>query len=108
MIKKPTLWKKFDKRSWKNQKRLQKQSKHHRWRNTTHFSGNPIKQRFTINFKNIELYFKKQQIIEANEFHAHKFYIFDNFIGAISEKKGVLNCQDYDFEEFPHDNVETS
>ena len=33
--------------------------------------------------------------------YAHKSYISNNFKGATSEYKGVLNCEGYDYEEFP-------
>ena len=38
--------------------------------------------------------------------YAHKSYISDNFKGAISEYKGVLHCEGYDYEEFPDEIME--
>ena len=33
--------------------------------------------------------------------YAHKSYISNNFKGVISEYKGILHCDGYDYEEFP-------
>ena len=44
-----------------------------------------------------------QQIYNSNGLYAHKSYISSNFKGAISEYKGVLNCEGYDFEANPDD-----
>ena len=33
--------------------------------------------------------------------YSHKSYVSNNFKGAISEYKGVLHCEGYDYEEFP-------
>ena len=38
--------------------------------------------------------------------YAHKSYISNNFKGAISEYKGVLHCEGYDYEEFPYEIME--
>ena len=38
--------------------------------------------------------------------YAHKSYISKNFRGAISEYKGVLHCEGYDYEEFPDEIME--
>ena len=38
--------------------------------------------------------------------YEHKSYIFNNFRGAISEYKGVLHCEGYDYEELPDDVME--
>ena len=47
------------------------------------------------------MYIKNQQIYNSNELYAHKSYFSNNFTGAISEYKGVLHCEGYDYEEFP-------
>ena len=52
-------------------------------------------------FSNVEVYFNNQQIYNSNGLYAHKAYISNNFKGAISEYKGVLHCEGYDFEENP-------
>ena len=52
-------------------------------------------------FSNVEVYINNQQIYNSNGLYAHKAYISNNFKGAISEYKGVLHCEGYDFEENP-------
>ena len=54
----------------------------------------------------VEVYINSQQIYNSNGFYAHKFYISNNFKGAISENKGVLHCEGYDYEEFPNEIME--
>ena len=54
-------------------------------------------------FSNVEVYINNQQIYNSNGLYAHKSYISNNFKGAISEYKGVLHCEGYDFEENPDD-----
>ena len=44
-----------------------------------------------------------QQIYYPNGLYAHKSYICNPFKGAISEYKGVLHCEGYDFEANPED-----
>ena len=51
-------------------------------------------------FSNVEVYINNQQIYNSNGLYAHKSYISNNFEGAISEYKGVLHCEGYDYEEF--------
>ena len=51
-------------------------------------------------FSNVEVYINNQQIYNSNGLYAHKSYISNNFKGAISEYKGVLHCEGYDYEEF--------
>ena len=46
------------------------------------------------------MYINNQQIYNSNGLYAHKSYISNDFNGAISENKGVLNCQGYEYEEF--------
>ena len=52
------------------------------------------------------MYINNQQIYNSNGLYAHKSYISNNFKGAISEYKGVLHCEGYDYEEFPDEIVE--
>ena len=52
------------------------------------------------------MYINNQQIYNSNGLHAHKSYISNNFKGAISEYKGVLHCEGYDYEEFPDEIME--
>ena len=51
-------------------------------------------------FSNVEVLINNQQIYNPNGLYAHKSCISNNFNGAISEYKGVLHCEGYDFEEF--------
>ena len=44
-----------------------------------------------------------KQIYNSNGLYARKSYIFNKFKGAISEYKGVLHCEGYDFEKNPDD-----
>ena len=55
---------------------------------------------------NVEVYINNQQIYNSNGSYAHKSYISNNFRGAISEYKGVLHCEGYDYEEFPDEIME--
>ena len=61
----------------------------------THVNNN-----FHSIFSNIEMYINNQQIYNSNGLYAHKSYISNNFKGAISQYKGVLHCEGYDYEEF--------
>ena len=55
-------------------------------------------------FSNVEVYINNQQIYNSNGFYAHKSFISNNFKAAISESKGVLHCEGYDYEQDPEDN----
>ena len=57
-------------------------------------------------FSNVEVYINNQQIYNSNGLYAHKSYISNNFKRAISEYKGVLHCEGYDYEEFPDEIME--
>ena len=48
-------------------------------------------------FSNVEVYINNQQIYNSNGLKAHKFYNSNYFKGAISEYKGVLHCEGYDY-----------
>ena len=50
-------------------------------------------------FSIVEVYINNQQIYNSNGLYAHKSYISNNFKGAISEYKWVLQCEWYDYEE---------
>ena len=49
-------------------------------------------------FSNVEMYINNQQIYNSNGLYAHNSYISNNFKEAISEYKGVLHCEGYDYE----------
>ena len=54
-------------------------------------------------FSNVEVYINNQQIYNSNGLYAHKSYISNNFKAAISEIKGVLLCEGYDYEQGSED-----
>ena len=54
----------------------------------------------------VEVYINSQEYYNSNGLYAHKFYFSNNFKGAISEYKGVLHCEGYDYEEFPDEFME--
>ena len=54
-------------------------------------------------FSNVGVYINNQQIYNSNGLYAHKSYISNNFKAAISEYKGVLHCEGYDYEQDPED-----
>ena len=51
----------------------------------------------------MEVYINNQQIYNSKGLFVHKSYISNNFKGAISEYKGVLHCEGYDYEQDPED-----
>ena len=51
-------------------------------------------------FSNVEVYNNNQQIYNSNGLYAHKSYISNNFKAAVSENKGVFNCEGYEYEEY--------
>ena len=55
-------------------------------------------------FSNVEKYNSNQQIYKSIGLYAHRFYISKNFKSTISEYKGVLQCEGYDYEQDPEDN----
>ena len=57
-------------------------------------------------YPNVELYISNQQIYNSNGLYANKFYISNDFKGDISEYKGVLHCEGFDYEEFPDEIME--
>ena len=54
-------------------------------------------------FSKVEVYIKNQQIYNSNGLHAHRSYISSNLKAAISEHKGALHCEGYDYEQNPED-----
>ena len=50
-------------------------------------------------FLNVEVYINNQQIYKSNGLYVHKSYISNSFKAAISEYKGVLHCEGYEFEQ---------
>ena len=52
------------------------------------------------------MYINNQQIYNSNGLYAHKSYISNNFKGAVSEYKGVLHCEAYEYEEIPAEFME--
>ena len=48
---------------------------------------------------NVEVYINNRQIYNSNGLYAHKSYLSNNFKAAMSEYKGVLHCDDYDYEQ---------
>ena len=54
-------------------------------------------------FPNVEVYINNQQIYNSNGLYAHKSDISNNFRGAITEYKGVLYCEGYDFDQDAQD-----
>ena len=57
-------------------------------------------------FSNVEVYINNQQIYNSNGLYAHKSYISNNFKGTISEYKGVLHCEGYDYEKISDEKME--
>ena len=49
----------------------------------------------------MELYINNQQIYNSNGLYSHKSYISNNFKAAISDYKGVLHSDGYDYEQDP-------
>ena len=47
------------------------------------------------------MYINNQQIYNSDGLYAHKSYISNHFMGAISNYRGVLHCDKYDNEDFP-------
>ena len=52
------------------------------------------------------MYINNQLTYNSNGLYAHNSYISNNFKGAISECKGILHCEGYDYEEFPDEIME--
>ena len=54
-------------------------------------------------FSNVEMYINNQQIYNSDGLSAHKSYLSNSFMAAISEYKGVLHCEGYGYEQDPED-----
>ena len=54
-------------------------------------------------FSNVEMYINNQQTYNSNGLYAHKSYNSNNLKGTISEYKGVLHFEGYDFQANPDD-----
>ena len=57
-------------------------------------------------FSNAELYINNHQIYTSNGLYAHKSHVSNNFKNTLSDYKGVLHCEGYDYEENPENLVE--
>ena len=57
-------------------------------------------------FSNAELYINNHLIYNSNGLYAHKSHISNNFKSTLSDYKGVLHCEGYDYEEDPENLVE--
>ena len=57
-------------------------------------------------FSNAELYINNHQIYNSNGCFAHKSHISNIFKNTLSDYKGVLHCEGYDYEEDPVNLVE--
>ena len=54
-------------------------------------------------FSNVKVNINNQQIYNSNGLYAHKSYISNIFRGAITEYKGVLHCEGFDYEQDTED-----
>ena len=52
------------------------------------------------------MYINNQQNYNSNGLYANRFCVSNNFKGAISEYKGVLHWEGYDYEELPDEIME--
>ena len=52
-------------------------------------------------FSNAEMYINNQQIYNSNGLYAHKSHISSSFKSTLTDCKGVLHCEGYDYEEEP-------
>ena len=57
-------------------------------------------------FSNAELYINNHQIYNSNGLYPHNFHISNNFKSTLSDCKGVLHCEGYDYEDDPENLVE--
>ena len=53
-----------------------------------------------------ELYINNYQIYKSNGLYDHKSHISNNFKNTLSDYKGVLHCEGYDYEDDPENLVE--
>ena len=52
-------------------------------------------------FSNAEFYINNHQIYNSNELYAHKSHFSNIFKSILTDYKGVLRCEGYDYEEDP-------
>ena len=57
-------------------------------------------------FSNVEVNINKQQNYNSIGLHANKSYISNNSKGGISDFKGILNSEVYNYEKLPDENME--
>ena len=57
-------------------------------------------------FSNAELYINNHQIYNSNGLFAHDSHISNNFKTTLTEYKGVLHCEGYDYKEDPENLLE--
>ena len=57
-------------------------------------------------FYNAEMYINNHEIYNSNGLYADKSHISNNFKSTLSDYKGVLHCEGYDYEEDPENLVE--
>ena len=57
-------------------------------------------------FSNAELYINNHQFLKSNGLYAHKSHISNNFKSTLSDNKGDLYCEGYDYEEDPENLLE--
>ena len=57
-------------------------------------------------FSNAELYLNNHQVYNSNGLYAHNSHISKNFKSTLSDDKGVLHCEGYDYEDDPENLVE--
>ena len=57
-------------------------------------------------FSNAELYINNHQIYNSKGLYAHKSHISNNFKSTLSDYKGVLHCEGYDYEDDQENLVE--
>ena len=57
-------------------------------------------------FSNADLYINNHQIYNSNGLYAHKSHISNEFKSTLSDYKGVLHCEGYDYEEDPENLLE--
>ena len=57
-------------------------------------------------FSNAELYINNHQTYNSNGLYAHESHISNNFKNTLSDYKGVLHCEGYDYEDDPENLIE--
>ena len=57
-------------------------------------------------FSHVEVYINCPQYYKSNWFFAQNSYLSNNFKGAISDYKGNLTCEGYDYEQYPAEIME--